>query len=549
MRILVADDEPVSRRLLEAALKRWDYEVDVVCDGDSAWQALQEPDAPRLAILDWMMPGMDGIEVCRKVREREDAHYTYIILLTSKSSREDIIEGLDSGVDDFLTKPFDSSELQAHLRVGRRILDLEGRLLTSLKEVNSARAALDSARKREGDVGARIQQALLLGKPPTDLGDYEISVLSLPSAQIDGDFYDFYHHDGQCLDIIVGDVMGKGVTAALLGAAMKNQFLRALFHLSSSMGPGELPEAADIVAQVHRQVVKQFMRLEQFITLCYARIHLRTCKLELVDCGHTMTIHYRSSTGTPEGIKGDNMAIGFSEHDEFRAVTRALEPGDLLFFYSDGLTEAQSPSGEQFGIARLIQLIEQWGRQHPHEVIERARAAVVSHAGSATFKDDLTCVAIKVGGAAPLAKAQIVVTSDLHELFQIRGFVRSFCQDRSDLGTNATNQLALAASEVAANIIRHAYRGRTGMPIEAQIEAYRGRVSMRFIHEGESFDPETAQPPPFDGSREGGFGLYFISQNVDEVRYGQQDEDGRVGVYLVKYRMADDGRTGDGDIA
>jgi PAS domain S-box-containing protein len=128
MKVLVADDDPVSRRVLEASLVRWGYDAAVACDGAEAWQILQEEDAPRLAILDWMMPGMDGVAVCQKVRARTDAPYVYIILLTSKDRKEDIIEGLDAGADDYLTKPFDPRELQVHLRAGRRILDLEAEL-------------------------------------------------------------------------------------------------------------------------------------------------------------------------------------------------------------------------------------------------------------------------------------------------------------------------------------------------------------------------------------------------------------------------------------
>lgn len=129
MKVLIAEDDVVSRRLLEAMLTRWGYEVVVTRNGDEAWRLLQRIDAPPLAILDWMMPGMDGVEVCRKVRQRGQEPYIYLLLLTTKGRKENIIEGLDAGADDYLTKPFDPHELQVRLRTGKRIMTLQAELI------------------------------------------------------------------------------------------------------------------------------------------------------------------------------------------------------------------------------------------------------------------------------------------------------------------------------------------------------------------------------------------------------------------------------------
>jgi two-component system cell cycle response regulator len=143
MRILIADDSIVSRHLLDATLRKWGYEVVVACDGVEALSVLQSPDAPKLAILDWVMPGLTGPEVCRRVREqRKDPEngesketYTYILLLTSKSLKEDLIEGMEAGADDYITKPFDQHELKVRLRAGTRIIDLERALVTARDEL------------------------------------------------------------------------------------------------------------------------------------------------------------------------------------------------------------------------------------------------------------------------------------------------------------------------------------------------------------------------------------------------------------------------------
>jgi two-component system, cell cycle response regulator len=135
VKILIADDSIVSRHLLEATLRKWGYDVMVACDGAEALELLQREDAPALIILDWMMPGMTGVEVCRSIRKRDGEPYTYILLLTSKSQKEDLIEGMEAGADDYLTKPFDQNELQVRLRAGIRLVDLQTQLLKAREDL------------------------------------------------------------------------------------------------------------------------------------------------------------------------------------------------------------------------------------------------------------------------------------------------------------------------------------------------------------------------------------------------------------------------------
>jgi two-component system cell cycle response regulator len=142
MKILIADDEAVSRRLLEAKLAKWEYEVIVTQNGNEAWQALQTEGGPRLAILDWMMPGMNGVEICRKIRERNAEPYVYTILLTAMHREEDLVVGMEAGADDYITKPFKASELKVRLRAGMRITKLQDELILA-REALRARATHD----------------------------------------------------------------------------------------------------------------------------------------------------------------------------------------------------------------------------------------------------------------------------------------------------------------------------------------------------------------------------------------------------------------------
>ncbi|MGD1018847.1 MAG: response regulator transcription factor [Verrucomicrobiia bacterium] len=138
MRILIAEDDAVPRHLLQTTLTKWGYEVISTTDGMQALDALSRPDAPSLAILDWMMPGLDGAEVCRRARSLRTDRLLYIVLLTSKGSKEDVVHGLTAGADDYIVKPFDRSELKARINVGERILRLQAELAARVKELELA---------------------------------------------------------------------------------------------------------------------------------------------------------------------------------------------------------------------------------------------------------------------------------------------------------------------------------------------------------------------------------------------------------------------------
>ena len=138
MKVLIAEDDPTSRQILEIMLGKWGYEVVVACDGNEAWQAFQTDDSPRLAILDWMMPGMDGVEVCRKVRKSGTPPIVYIIVLTAKDRKEDIVSALGAGANDYVVKPFEREELLARIRVGERMVALQSALAERVEELQAA---------------------------------------------------------------------------------------------------------------------------------------------------------------------------------------------------------------------------------------------------------------------------------------------------------------------------------------------------------------------------------------------------------------------------
>ena len=146
MRVLIAEDEPVSRRLLQSYLQKWGYEVTVAQDGDEAWQLFEAGDTP-IVITDWMMPGLDGLELIRRIRGAPRTGYVVTILLTARAQKEDLVEGMEAGADDFLTKPFDRDELRVRLRAAERIIGLEQSLAEQNRMLRETQAALVQTEK------------------------------------------------------------------------------------------------------------------------------------------------------------------------------------------------------------------------------------------------------------------------------------------------------------------------------------------------------------------------------------------------------------------
>jgi sigma-B regulation protein RsbU (phosphoserine phosphatase) len=146
MKVLVADDDTIARRLLETSLRQWQYDVVITCNGREAWNALQEPDAPRLAILNWMMPEVSGLEVCRRVRATPALAQMYLILVTARTEKADVVAGLDTGADEYITKPYQRLELRARIQAGRRVLDLQKTLADRVRALEASLAQLELLR-------------------------------------------------------------------------------------------------------------------------------------------------------------------------------------------------------------------------------------------------------------------------------------------------------------------------------------------------------------------------------------------------------------------
>jgi anti-sigma regulatory factor (Ser/Thr protein kinase) len=235
-------------------------------------------------------------------------------------------------------------------------------------------------------------------------------------------------------------------------------------------------------------------------------------------------------------VHGDNLPLGIRAGEIYDQITVPFEAGDVLLFYSDGVTEARNGVGELFGADRLLQCVTRNRTLEPDALVAAIRQAVCTFCESDRLTDDLTCVAIKVDETPfPLVRAEIDLRSDLRELCRARAFVRTVCRHLpgAPLDANRVAELELAVNEAASNIMKHAYHGRADQWIHLEAEAVPGQVSIRLYHLGDPFDPATVVPPALDGLQESGFGLYLITQSVDAVRY-YRDARGRNCIALVK---------------
>jgi diguanylate cyclase (GGDEF)-like protein len=214
MKILIADDEAVSRRMLEKTLERAGYEVTAVSDGRQAAEELCRPDGPRLALLDWMMPQLDGPAVCRTVRRKRSQRHVYLVLLTSKSSKEDVVEGLESGADDYLTKPFDPGELKARLLTGMRVLELEDNLLEAREDMRY-KATHDS-------LTALLNRGTILELLSGELNRRRSS--KHPISIVFGDL-DHFKQVNDTYGHIVGDEVLREVARRILGSVRSYDFV------------------------------------------------------------------------------------------------------------------------------------------------------------------------------------------------------------------------------------------------------------------------------------------------------------------------------------
>lgn len=431
---------------------------------------------------------------------------------------------LDSGEPFDLELPFVTAKRRAiWVRATGTAERTEGRitrLVGALQDISERRRSqqdLVDARQRELQVGARIQQSLLVTPTPPDLNGLQISSYSQASQGIDGDFVEVVRIGDHCVDIITGDVMGKGLPAAMMGAATKLQFSRSIAELLLSRKDSqEIPRPAEVVAAVHRAMTPALQALDAFVTLCYLRVDTQSNTVTWVGCGHEETLVVSQDFITL--LANQHPPLGVLDSSDYIDSEQLLKPGDTLFLCSDGVTDAMRSDGQRVGRTRVSESVARRVALHesPAAVLHAVRGDLL--ASGVRMDDDVTMVVVQVPAGAE-AVHRIELPPRLDAIKPLRDFVDRELAGKG-LDPGQAGLLCVACVEAFTNVVRHASGLLPGSPIEVVARQLGRHLELDLVYLGDAFRPPD-NPPLADLSDfpEGGFGLHIIHGSADRVDY------------------------------
>ncbi len=397
-------------------------------------------------------------------------------------------------------------------------------------ELETKSVALEQASQREVEIGNRVQQTLLVTPQAPSYPGLLISAFSQASKGIDGDFLDVFQVDDNIIDIVVGDVMGKGVPAALLGAATKLQFSRSMSELMlARCALSELPQPSEIVGSVNRAMAPHLLALDSFVTLVYLRIDVQANTVTWVGCGHEEPLLV-NELGHISYLVNQHTPMGLFIHEAYQQDYRCLSPGDGLFLCSDGVSDAMRSNGQRLG----TDLVSTTAARH---IFANKTPAMVLHAlrrdllmDRVAIGDDVTMVML-MRHALYKKIARLEVPVSLKSLREVREFVGL---QASWLPEDVSSTLVVAAIEVFTNVIRHTQKLVAGAPLELVVENSSSGIQLDFKYLGSPFDPSFSPlGSDFDALSEGGFGLHIIHSVCDLVDYRHLDGVNTVRMWLA----------------
>ena len=396
--VLVVDDSRAQRHMLSMQLRRWGYRVSEAESANAALDLCRSSDID-IIISDWMMPGMTGLEFCREFRSLDRERYGYFVLLTSKSEKTEIADGLEAGADDFLTKPVASNELRARLRAGERMLAMQTELLAKNKVIVSTLVELQKlydSLDRDLIEARKLQQTLIRDRV-RDYGWARASLILRNSGRVGGDLVGSFRVDEDRVVVYSIDVSGHGVASAMMTARLAG-FLTGSSpeqNLAFQNGPdGDhllLPPAA-VVDRFNRLMLDE-IQAEQYFTMVFAVVDRRNGRLDLVQAGHPhpMLVH---RDGRVHRLGHGGMPVGLIDGAVYDQVTIPVLPGDRLVLVSDGFTECPLPDGSDFGEDGLVDSLRRSSDLGGMDLLEAMIWDLSQRAGIDTFPDDVSGIVL-----------------------------------------------------------------------------------------------------------------------------------------------------------
>ena len=364
MKLLIAEDDLTSLTMLAAITGKWGYEPVAVENGEAAWQALQEPDAPSLLLIDWEMPKLDGLSLCHRIRQQAYGKPPYIILLTARSETDDVVTGLQAGANDYIAKPYANAELQARLQVGQQMLELQGKL-------NQAREILIDEREV-------IENIILKMRASKPFETTQLRQLQAPVEKTSGDVLLSAFCPDKTRHIMLGDFTGHGLMAAVCGPIVYD-----VFYSMTAKGFS----MRDISVEINRQLLEK-MPTGLFLAAIFIELSPDR-RLSVWNCGMSEVLIYRKAE-LWQKIPSAMLALGIVEQGFEAVTTLEVESDDRLYAYSDGITETVNSDGEEFGQQRLEQIIHELLATHGE--IDFLNETVQKFRGDTSQFDDITLV-------------------------------------------------------------------------------------------------------------------------------------------------------------
>ena len=401
--ILVVDDSRLQRRILTASLTRWGFDVIQAASGEAALEICREQH-PDIILSDWMMPGMSGLEFCTAFRALSKDNYAYFILLTSKSDKTDVAEGLDSGADDFLTKPVNSHELRARITAGERILDMQRALSASnrlmgetLTELQRVYDSLDKDLQEARD----LQQSLVRERfRAFDQGS--LSLMLRSSGHVGGDLVGFFPINDHELGLFGIDVSGHGISSALMTARLAGYLSAATpdHNIALQRGPDGRTVSrcpATVIAELNDLVLTE-METEHYFTLILAVVNLTTGGVVVSQAGHPHPVVQRANGTVEQGGPG-GFPVGLIFGMTYDRFELHLSGGDRLLMLSDGVTECPDPAGEMLGEGGLASIMGRLSNLHDTALLEALIWELGRFAGTDEFPDDVSGLLFEYSGS------------------------------------------------------------------------------------------------------------------------------------------------------